>query len=192
MHYKSTLIIFILLAFLALPLMVLAQPEKDIKIITKRGTAIERIELNKDGDNFDMPIFGMLKLTDDQEKDFMKLRFDIEKKQTEAQAKVRTAQIELKELFTADNPDHAAIEKKVKEISDLKTKLHLNRLDHWFAVNKILKPEQQKIWKKHLGKGRGVGMNEGRRPFGPKFKMRIDKEIRRGNPDCPNMDPENN
>ena len=192
MHYKNTLILFILLAFLALPLVVLAQPEKEIKIITKRGPAIERIEMNDHGENIGMPIFDMLKLTDDQEKDLMKLRFDMQKKQTDARAKVQTAQIELKELFTADNPDRAAIEKKTKEIADLKTKLQLNRLDHWFAVNKILKPEQQKIWKKHIGKDRGMGMKDRGMRFGPKIKMRINKEIERGNPDCPNMNPENN
>jgi Spy/CpxP family protein refolding chaperone len=192
MHYKNTLIVFILLVFLALPFMVLAQPEKDIKIITKRSPAIERIEMNDNDENFDMPIFNMLKLTDDQQKEFMRLRFDMQKKQTEARAKVQTAQIELKELFTADNPDRAAIEKQIKEIADLKTKLHLNRLDHWFTVNKILTPEQQKIWKKQFGKHRGIGMKEGGMRFGPKMQMRIHKEFGRGNFDEPKMDPDNN
>jgi Spy/CpxP family protein refolding chaperone len=192
MHYKNTLIVFILSAFLALPFMVFAQAKKDVKIIMKKGAPTERIEFDDEDSNPDFPIFHKLNLTEDQEKDFIKLRFEMQKKQIDARAKVQTAQIELKELFTDDIPDRAAIEKQIKEIADLKTKLHLNRLDHWFAVNKILKPEQQKIWKKHLDKNRGLGMKNHGMRFGPKIKMRIDKEIRRGNPDCPNTNLENN
>ena len=192
MHYKNVLIVFSLLAFFTLPLMVFAQPGKNIEIITKRVQDSERLEMNDDEEDDNMPIFAMLRLTDGQEKDFMKLRFDIQKKQTEARAKVQTAQIELRELFTADNPDRPAIEKKIKEIADLKTKLQLNRIDHWFAVNKILKPEQKKIWKKHIGKGPGIGMRDRPMPFGPKMKMRIRKEIMNGSTDSPQSDPGNN
>jgi Spy/CpxP family protein refolding chaperone len=192
MHYKTTLIVFILSAFLALPLLVFAQAKKDVKIIMKKGAPTERIEFDDEEDSPDFPIFHKLNLTEDQEKDFMKLRFEMQKKQTDASAKVQTAQIELKELFSADIPDRAAIEKQIKEIADLKTRLHLNRLDHWFAVNKILTPEQQKIWKKQFGKHRGIGIKDGGMRFGPKMEMRIQKEFKRDNSDDPKMDSDNN
>jgi Spy/CpxP family protein refolding chaperone len=128
----------------------ISQPEKEIKIIKKMGPMHEKMEITEDMFIERALFIAKLKLTEDQEKQFKKMHLELEKKQTDAQAKVRTANIELKELFTADNLDKTAIDKKIKEIAELKTKLHLNRLDHWFAINKILKPEQQKIWRERL------------------------------------------
>lgn len=189
MQYKSSLVAIMFVLFLALPLMLIAQPEKEIKIITKQGPMMKHIEVTADDDDDDMPLFDMLKLTDEQEKEFANLRLDLQKKQIAARAKVQTAQIELKELFHSDNLDRASIDKKMKEITDLKLKVQQNHLDHWFAVNKILKPEQQKMWKKHIGKGKakGFGMMDREKRFGPKMKMRIQKEMGPGNPDCPNF-----
>ena len=92
-----------------------------------------------------------LNLTDDQEKELQKLRFDLEKKQTLVHAKIQTERIDLKEQILADNPDRSAIEKSLKTISDLQYQLKLNIVDHAFAAKKILTPEQQKIWKKEFG-----------------------------------------
>lgn len=189
MQYKNFLVTIMFVLSLALPLMLIAQEEKEIKIKTKQGPMMKHIEVTAEDDDDDKPLFGMLKLTDEQEKEFANLRLDLQKKQIAARAKVQTAQIELKELFSADNLERGSIDKKMKEIADLKLKVQQNRLDHWFAVNKILKPEQQIIWKKHIGKGKGkgFGMMDRRREFGPKMKMRIQKEMGPGNPDCPNF-----
>lgn len=187
MQYKNSLVAIMFVLFLALPLMLIAQPEKEIKIITKQGPMMKHIEVTADDDDDDMPPCDILKLTDEQEKEFANLRLDLQKKQIAARAKVQTAHVELKELFSADNLERVSIEKKMKEITDLKFKVQQNHLDHWFAVNKILKPEQQKIWKKHIGKGKGFGMMDRRKEFGPKMKMRIQKEMGHGNPDCPNF-----
>jgi Spy/CpxP family protein refolding chaperone len=189
MQYKNSLVAIILVLFLVLPLILVAQPEKEIKIIKKQGPMMKHIEVTADDEDDDLPLFSILKLTDEQEKEFANLRHDLQKKQIAARAKVQTAQIELKELFSADNLERALIDKKMKEIADLKLKVQQNRLDHWFAVNKILKEEQQKIWKKHIGKGKskGFGMMDRRQGFGPKMKMRIHKEMNPGNLECPNF-----
>jgi Spy/CpxP family protein refolding chaperone len=107
----------------------------------------------------------MLKLTDQQKGQMEKLRTDLQKKQVTVQGKIAVLRIELKELFQAENPDRAAIEKKMKEVSDLQHQEKLNGLDHLFAVKAILTPEQAKMWKEHMlrmgEEGMGMGMMRG-------------------------------
>ena len=92
-----------------------------------------------------------LGLTDAQQKEFQKLHIDLEKKQTQVHAKIRTERLDLKGLLLSDNPDRAAIEKGMKTVSDLEYQLKLNMLDHLYTAKAILTPEQQKIWKKEFG-----------------------------------------
>lgn len=171
MKHKNVLITMLILLAISFTA-VYAQMEKDIKIIKKQGSKVEIIE--DDDMDFDFPQMmhkmNKLNLTDEQKKQFDKLRFDIQKRQTDAQAKVKTAGIELKELFSADKLDRTAIEKKMKEIADLRLKLRLNHLDHWFAVNKILDEKQQKIWKEKLERRGGPGMKGMMKDFGGKSK----------------------
>jgi Spy/CpxP family protein refolding chaperone len=89
-----------------------------------------------------------LKLSDDQKKTIENLRFEMSKKAVEQQAQMKTARLELAELFKADQPNQSAIQKKLGEISQFQSQQRLLRVDHWFAVNKLLTPDQQKIWKK--------------------------------------------
>jgi Spy/CpxP family protein refolding chaperone len=93
-------------------------------------------------------VLQQLKLTDQQRKDVDKLRFDLRKKSIDQQAKLKTERLELAQLFKADNPDQPAIEKKIGEISQLQSQRRMMIVDHWFAVNKLLTPDQQKVWKK--------------------------------------------
>ncbi|MGC8896905.1 MAG: Spy/CpxP family protein refolding chaperone [Bacteroidota bacterium] len=95
-------------------------------------------------------VIKKLNLTDEQKKEIEKLRFDFQKQQVAQQAKIHTAQIELRELLSEDNPDRAAIQKKVDEIARLRVQSAMDRFDHWQAVKKILTPEQQKIWREEL------------------------------------------
>jgi Spy/CpxP family protein refolding chaperone len=89
-----------------------------------------------------------LKLTDDQKKSIENLRFEMRKKAVDHQAQLKTARLELAELFRADQPNQSAIQKKVGELSQLQSQQRLLLVDHWFGVNKLLTPDQQKIWKK--------------------------------------------
>jgi Spy/CpxP family protein refolding chaperone len=96
----------------------------------------------------DRRMLGQLKLTDDQRKDVEKLRFDLRKKSVDQQARLKTSRLELAELFKADNPDQSAIQKKASDISQLQSQQRAMLIDHWFAVNKLLTPDQQKVWKR--------------------------------------------
>ena len=97
------------------------------------------------------PMLEQLNLNDQQQEQMEKLRADNHRAQVQTRSKIELARIDLRELYNAEKTDRSAIEKKLKEISDLQHQLKLNHLNHFFAVNNILTPEQQKIWKKHIG-----------------------------------------
>lgn len=115
-----------------------------------------------------------LKLSDSQKADFEKINTDFARQRIEQQAKIKLAALDLRTLLNADSPDKSAIEKKINEISDLQAQNRMLRVDHWFSVNKILNPDQQKIWKSMLdrplrgrfaagmGQMRGGAMMQGR------------------------------
>jgi len=93
---------------------------------------------------------GKLNLTEEQKKDAEKIGVDVAKQSVAQKAKLATAQIELQQLFKADNPEKAAIEKKLNEIANISVQSRMIKIDSWFAINKILTPEQQKTWKRVL------------------------------------------
>jgi Spy/CpxP family protein refolding chaperone len=105
-----------------------------------------------------------LNLTADQQKQFDKLKSDMEKKQIDLRAKVQQMRLELRDLYNEDSPNKTAIESKMSEVSKLQNDMKMNHVDFWFAVNKILTPEQQKIWKEHqmsMGPMGMKGMRDG-------------------------------
>jgi Spy/CpxP family protein refolding chaperone len=109
-----------------------------------------------------------LNLSDSQKKDVDKINTDFAKQRVDQQARIKTEAIDLRALLRADTPERTAIEKKINEISDLQAKNRMLRVDHWFAVNKVLNPDQQKIWKTMLNRpmterfGRRMGNSRGR------------------------------
>lgn len=110
------------------------------------------------GKNF----LASLNLTDAQKKDMAKLRSDMEKKGVELRAKAATSKIELRDLLMADQPDQAAIAKKVDEVAKREADVRMNRVNGWFETNKLLTPEQQKIWIKALRFATARDMRQGR------------------------------
>ena len=95
-------------------------------------------------------VLEKLNLSDTQKKDVENLNTDFAKQKVEQQAKIKIAAIELHSLMKADSPDKGAIEKKINEVSDLQAQNRMLGVDHWFSVNKLLNPDQQKIWKSVL------------------------------------------
>ena len=74
----------------------------------------------------------------------------MKQKQIDLRAKIAHARLDYGQLTSANSPDEDAIAGKIDEISKLQLQLKKNLLDTWFAVDKILTPDQQKIWKKVL------------------------------------------
>ena len=79
-----------------------------------------------------------LKLTDQQKKDIDKIHSDATKEQIDRRADIQKAQVELRDLLKADNPNQGAIEKKIGEISQMRAQAASKRLSNWF---KVLLPE---------------------------------------------------
>ena len=114
-----------------------------------------------------MQLMEELKLTDGQKKEVEKLHFDMQKQMIAQRSKIATSRLELQHMLRADNPDKAVLEKKINEVSQLATQVHMMRLSQWFAVNKLLNADQQKVWKKALNMRAGMAermrMNRGMR-----------------------------
>ena len=91
-----------------------------------------------------------LNLSETQKKDVAKVNAEFAKQRVEQQAKIKVAAIDLHSLLKADAPERSAIEKKINEISDLQSQNRMLAVDHWFSINKLLNPDQQKIWKSVL------------------------------------------
>jgi Spy/CpxP family protein refolding chaperone len=104
-----------------------------------------------------------LHLTDAQKKDLSRLKLETEKKGIDLRAKAATAKLELRHLLMADAPDQKAIEKKLAEVAKAESELRMNRIDGWFAANKLMTPEQQKVWIKALRTGSMRAMEGHRR-----------------------------
>ncbi len=109
-----------------------------------------------------------LKLTDQQQEQFSKVKFDTQKKMIELKAKVETSKLELRRLMDAETIDKSLIEKKMNEIAVNEVAIRMNHLNSWIELNKVLTPEQQKIWKKALAI----------RPEQMKRKMMMQREMR--------------
>ena len=103
-----------------------------------------------------------LHLTDAQKKDLSALKMATEKKAIELRAQAETAKLELRHALMSDTPDQSVIEKKMSELVKCESDLRMNKVDGWFAINKALTPEQQKIWVKALRAGTLRAMAEGR------------------------------
>jgi Spy/CpxP family protein refolding chaperone len=120
------------------------------------------------------PLFSRMNLNEQQKKQVDKMRFDMQRQLIGVGAKLQTARLELRELLAADSPDKVAIEQKMNEIAQIRVQKQSIRLNHWFAVDKILTPDQQKVWKemlKHPFRDRarawmGERMRDGRGPRG--------------------------
>ncbi|MFZ1979551.1 MAG: Spy/CpxP family protein refolding chaperone [Bacteroidota bacterium] len=102
---------------------------------------------DKKGMEFRKHFGAELKLTDEQKKEVDKLRSETAKEMIDQHGKIAKSEIELRDLFKADTPDKSAIEKKMQAIADLKVEAKMIHINNWFAVNKLLTPDQQKVWK---------------------------------------------
>lgn len=110
-----------------------------------------------------------LNLSDEQEEQFDNIRSDFQKKNIELRAKVQTMRITLRDVFDEDKPDQGKIESVISDISKVQNEMKLNATSLWFKVNKILKPEQQELWKEHremmkerMGPNKGFGPGKGK------------------------------
>jgi Spy/CpxP family protein refolding chaperone len=123
-----------------------------------------------------------LNLSDTQKRDVEKLNVEFAKQRVEQQAKIKIAAIELHTLMKSDSPDRGAIEKKINEMSNLQAQNRMLAVDHWFSINKLLSPDQQKVW-------RGMLDRPLRARFAARMERMRDRMMRRSHQET--MPPEN-
>lgn len=139
-------------------------------------------------------------LTDEQRKKMDALELETDKAVLPVRAKLDVLDAELKQMMLAENPDKAAVERKIDEIGGLKTQIEKKRAMHQIAVRGLLTPEQRVDFdRKRLGRGRGMGFGpmgpEGRDFLmhrggeGPMRQFRMQKHFM-GFPDGPCGEPE--
>jgi len=111
-----------------------------------------------------------LALNEEQQKQFDALASEFRKESVDRRAEIAKARIELMDLLKTESPNQGKITNQLEKIGALESAAKANGLDHWFQVNKILTPEQQKVWKKTLiriarGSMADRRMREGRKGF---------------------------
>lgn len=58
----------------------------------------------------------------------------------------------LRQLQKAESPDNFASENKINELADFQAQTKIIGLNHWFAVNKVLTADHQKVLAHRLGR----------------------------------------
>jgi Spy/CpxP family protein refolding chaperone len=114
-------------------------------IVSAQAIAQDRGPMQRQG-----RMMERLNLTEQQQKQFDALASDFRKQAVDRRAEIAKARIELMDLLKADTPDQKKISSQITNIANLEAAAKEQALDHWFQVNKILTPEQQKIWKRGL------------------------------------------
>ena len=137
-----------------------------------------------------------LGLTEEQQEKLRTLRTDARKNRIQSQADMRIKRLEMAELMRADEPDRAAIERKLDEVAAARKTQFLARLDHRNAMKEILTPEQfekMKTLRRNFGHNRGRGRRNRLHRRGRPGPGGLDRPNRGpGNFSRPGMGPEGN
>jgi Spy/CpxP family protein refolding chaperone len=89
-----------------------------------------------------------LGLTEEQVEQLRALRFEGAKNAIQARSQLMLKRLELRELLHADEPNRAAIEGKLRELSDARHSLMKQRIEQRLAMREVLTLEQRSQWKK--------------------------------------------
>ena len=98
-----------------------------------------------------------LKLTDDQIKRLKDIRDAFSKKSVKQHAEMKTRRIDLKRALDTEKIDLADVEKKIREISNMRVDLRIARLEAIQEGKSVLNAEQQKQLSKIARKRPGRG-----------------------------------
>jgi len=84
-----------------------------------------------------------LVLTDEQRKKIEDINFNVQKAAIQQQAVLRVQRLELERLMRADNPDRAAIDKKIPEVAQAQTTIMRARINALMDLRGVLTKEQR-------------------------------------------------
>jgi Spy/CpxP family protein refolding chaperone len=97
-----------------------------------------------------------LKLTEEQQEKLQSLRIDFAKETLPLRNEMQIKELELRQLWTADELDEEAILEKSKEVSDLRNQIHEKMIRHRLDAAKVLTKEQRAFFARvgHRGQGK--------------------------------------
>jgi len=108
-----------------------------------------------------------LGLTAEQTTKIQQETFDFRKARIRDRADTQLKQVELENLMRADNPDRAAIDKKLDELSAARLVAEKSQVHYRLAMREVLTPEQrEKLRTMFQERGRRLGFQDGPRPGG--------------------------
>jgi Spy/CpxP family protein refolding chaperone len=105
-------------------------------------TWMQRGPMDHDGDD-DQDVRWGRGITDDQAAKMRQQFSAFRISEVRSRADVQVKRIELRDLLTADNPDRAAINSKLEEISAVRLASAKARVDYFFSMKDALTPEQR-------------------------------------------------
>ena len=126
-------------------------------------------------------------LSDSQIEQLKKIHMDERKAAIRRHADLQIARIELRDLMAATSPDKAAVDAKVKQISDLQAANLRARVDGRMAARKVMTPEQLEKAKQLRMQHRERGPRPDR-PRGPRHGLN-DADDMPGFDDADEADP---
>jgi len=122
--------------------------------------------------------FQGLDLTEEQQVQIEQINTDAMKAHLPIRSKLQTLNAELDEILIADNPNRGAINRKIDEMSSLRTEMQKDRIDTRLKIRELLTEEQRvkfdairmhgpgKRMMRHFGRGLRGGMRGGRPGMG--------------------------
>ena len=111
--------------------------------------------------------FHALDLSEEQQAQLEAITTETMKEHLPIRSKLQTLKAELDELLIADNPNQGAINRKIDEMSGLRTEMQKARIDTRLRIRALLTEEQRVKFdtmgmRGHRGPGRRMMMNKGR------------------------------
>lgn len=114
--------------------------------------------------------FGLpeeLGLSQEQQEQLRQLRSQAEREGLQGRTNLQLRQMELEDLMEAEEPNEAAIQQKLREVSDARHALEQHRITQRLAMRRVLTREQYQKWqgtRRQFGRrmmGRGFGDERG-------------------------------
>ncbi len=139
-----------------------------VSIFAFGNNAFAQMNMGEGNPAFGQP-HGMMKqklgLNEEQAKKFDQIMFDQKEAMIDTRAQIQKLKVEAQKIAASDNVDLNKLKKINAKIENLRTAQKDRRLETWEKVNKILTPEQKKIWKNMLNK---MIMMQGKKGMGHK------------------------
>lgn len=114
-----------------------------------------------------------LGLTEEQKAKLRTLHFENARNALRARTEATIRWMELEELLQTDAPDKAAVDQKLRALSDARAAALRQQVEHRLAVNQLLTPEQRTKMRQLMRQHMRMRMMGGQRGFGrPGMGMR--------------------